>query len=893
MSSKMNLQDKVRNITKQIITKNYRVESTHLLRNFIADKREEIKKGHINGKKGSDTVRAYSKLVDKVIEGIYFASIENFDQKFSKKKKTKCVLIAIGGYGREELSPYSDVDILFLYEPLLDIFIDNLVKDIITTLWDTGFKVGHSCRTIKESMRISSLDLSAQTAMIESRYIIGNKELYKKFNKALKKNVIDKGIDFFINRKILERKRRHTMYDESVNLLEPNIKESPGGLRDFHITMWAAATKYGVKSLKDLFEKGLISKKEMKSIMKSYDFLLRVRNDLHFLVGKRWDILDINIQKRVAYNLGYRDKDNRKLVELFMQDYYINATNIYYFSTMFLDKCLAKKVLKYKKGKDIDGFFVTRDSQIDIKNGQDIFKKNPILLMKVFSYVQRFGLEISIETRKAIASYLYLIDEKYRELPEARDIFLMILKEKSAGRALRLMNELGVLDQYIPEFNPIKCLVQYDSYHKYTVDEHTLKSIEILEDLPKAKKKGLGELSELYKEISNPELIKLALLFHDIGKSGGPGHIKRGGVIADSIMERMGLPNDVSSKIRFLIDNHLVMSHISQRRDMHDHKVIREFAELIKEEENLKMLSVLTYADTKAVGHDIWSEWKATLLMELYNKAMDYIRKGGRAFLTGRSLINRLEEEILKKVPYRIDKKNIQDYLEMMPQKYTATTSAERIAKHIKLAQRLVKKKLVIDCCQNLDIGYTELMVCTHGKTGLFSMIAGTLTSKNINILGAQIFTKRDGVAIDTLQIKDLDGKPILDNKFWLAFEKDLLEVIEGKKSVEELISSRKRYVFPKKIKGPKVDTEVRIKNDISDTHTVIEVIAEDRIGLLYNITDTLFRLDLDIYIAKISTEANKAIDVFYVTDLKWKKIFYWKKLRGIEIELKRRLSKK
>lgn len=878
---------RIKNKTEQILTGK---DDTRSLRIFIANQKEEIKKAHIDGESGLRTVRAYSKFVDKVIEEIYRVSTKNFEEQFPGGRKSKCVVIAVGGYGREELNPHSDVDILVLYEPSLDKYIDTLAKDIVTLLWDTGFKVGHSLRTVKESMKIGSQDFTAQTAMTESRYIIGDKELYEKFGKALKKNSISKGIDIYIKHKMDERKRRHSMYDESINLLEPNIKESPGGLRDFHITMWAAATKYGIKNLEGLYEEKLISKRDLKTLMKSYDFLLKVRTGLHLLVDRKTDALDIEIQKKIAYNLGYRNKNNRKLVEIFMQDYYINATNIYRFSMMFLDKCLEKKKSKSKKVVVLDNDFIARNGEIDVNNCRyNIFRKNPVLLLKIFCHIQKLGLEISAETRDAIISHLKCINNDFRVSKEASETFLSILKNNNAGKTLRLMSDIGVLGRFIPEFDTIRCLVQYDIYHKYTVDEHTLKSIEVLEGLAKTKNKELKKLSELYKELHNPEILKLALLFHDIGKGGGEGHVRRGVHMAASAMKRMGLPEEVSDRIKMLIDNHLVMSHLSQRRDMHDDKVIGKFVSGIREEEILKMLYILTYADMKSVGTDVWTGWKAALLMELFDRALYHLTRGDD--VTETSLMNKLEEEILEKSSPDINEKAIKNFLEIMPNKYTATTSAEKIVTHLQLMEQLQSKKLIVDYHHNLDAGYTELIVCTEGKRGLFSLIAGTLTSKNINILGAQIFTSRYGVAIDTLQVNDLKGRSVTDKKIWKDFEKDLLGVIEGEESVEKLIKSRKRYVFPHKTKGPKIETEVRIKNNISDTHTVIEIITEDRIGLLYDITGVLFMLGHDIYVAKISTQANKVIDVFYVTDSKEKKIFHWKKLREIEYELKRKLS--
>jgi [protein-PII] uridylyltransferase len=877
------------------------------VRKMIEEKKGEIRERHKNGASGIEIAEVYTKLVDDLIIKMYEVVMDNpplspfttspsphfkggrgthpVDVSGEVKGGIKgglngqpLALVPLGGYGRRELNPFSDVDILFLYERKLDPYIDFATHNIISMLWDIGFHVGHSTRAIDDCLSIAKRDITARTAMMESRYLIGSREVFDKFFTSFKRDVTKRGVDDFIKMKIEETGQRHSLYGNTVCVSEPNVKEGPGGLRDLHTALWAAMAKFGINTLEGLERRGIIDNQEKERSLRSLDFIFRVRNDMHFLSGKKNDVLSHEIQETVARNLGYRDGDLRGVIQ-FMKDYYTHASYFYHFSNSLIDRTLRYKpgLLKriaYLKTREIGDGFVSIKDEIHVKDlNPDIFKKNPILILKIFLYCQEFSLTLGSSIKRLLNNSLALIDDNFIALPESKEILRKALKGKGVARVLRIMHDCGVLTRFLREFEHITFFSNYDFYHKFTVDEHTLRSIESLEALSGSGKDEI-ELRNIYKSISDKTALNAAVLMHDIGKGESSGHIQRGVEIASDVLKRWGM-EEINDAVLILIGNHLLMNQIAQRRDMHDVKTIAEFCDTVKNVENLKMLYLLTYGDLNGVGPGVWTNWKSALMWELYLRGYEYFSRSEEERMYDKSAIDKKKREVLALIDNESDRE-IADkcFLSVsMPDKYILSTSPEKIARHIKLLRELDGKKLVIKYFHNMDVGYTELMVCTAGKAGVFSKIAGTITSKNINILGAQIYTRLDGIAVDTLQVSTVDGKPVLDEGMLQRFEQDLFQVLEGKKTVEELLSARQRVLVPQEKGGFKISTKIEIDNNISDTHTIIEVITRDRLGVLYDITRTLFNLELNIYIAKISTEGKTAIDVFYVTEINGGKI--------------------
>ncbi|MEK6589740.1 MAG: [protein-PII] uridylyltransferase [Nitrospinota bacterium] len=873
------------------------------VREMIDVRKGEIMDRHRGGAGGITTIHAYTKLVDDLILNIY--QVVTDDHKNSVKAEAgnniteglnhPFALVALGGYGRGELNPFSDIDILFLFEKRLNQYTDFAIHNMISILWDIGFHVGHSARSVNDCLSIAKNDITARTAMMEARYLAGDREVFNRFFASFKRYVMNKGVDDFIKIKLEENVQRHFLYYNTVCISEPNVKEGQGGLRDIHTALWASMARFGISSLEGIERRGIIDNREREGIVKSLDFIFRVRNEMHFLAGKKEDVLSYEIQEEVSKNLGYRNDKGARGVIWFMKDYYDNASSINTFSNSLIERCLKYragilKMITFLKTRDIGDGFVSIKNEIYVKDlNPHIFKNNPLLLLKVFLYCQELNLTLSNSIKRTINLSLSLIDEKFIHSSESNEIFRRIIRGKGLSKVLRMMHGCGILRRFIGEFEYITYFSNYDLYHKFTVDEHILRSLECLEGLSETGDEE-AEIRKIYKGIYDTMVLKISLLLHDIGKSDSPGHIQRGLEIASPLLKRWGL-KDIRDTVLLLVGNHLLMNHIAQRRDMHDEKTIAGFCKQIESIENLKMLYLLTYADLKAVGTDIWTNWKSALLWELYLRAYEYFSMGEEERIFDRSLIDKKKGDVLALIEGESEREDAYTYFSSMPERYVLSTSPEKIVRHIKLAGELNGKKLVIKISHNLDIGYTELMVCTVGKAGVFSKIAGTLTSKNINILGAQIYTRLDNIAIDTLQISTIDGEPVLDEGVLQRFEKDLLHVLEGKKMVEELLSSRQKISIPLEKKGFKISTKVEIDNTLSDAHTIIEVITGDRLGVLYDITHTLFNYGVNIYIAKISTEGKTAIDVFYVTEIDGKKILDGDKLDMIKGSLLRVLG--
>lgn len=846
-----------------------RMKYIQFVRGWIAQEKAEIWERHLKGAGGKEISREHADLVDEIICRSYRAAL----QAHAKGRRDCCdpplILVALGGYGRGELNLHSDVDILFVYSPEITPLMEEVIGEMLRFLWDVGLPVSHSCRSLENDLHPAELDLVSCTSLMESRYLIGEKRVFDGFVRFLREDLFEGGWKTFVRQKIRERDLRYAQYEKSANLLEPNIKEGPGGLRDFHTAVWLVRAQFQLDSSHRIWDQGFARAREKEDVLEAYDFLLRVRNEMHYACGKKNDILALQLQERISEGFGHGGSEFPRGVEQFMKDYYLRANAIRSFSGRVVERCREERETK----------------KVPVQYNIDV-EEDSLWLFKVFQRGQETGQLLDEGVRDRIYAHLSKIDENFLRNPDASRLFLTLLKGERAAGILREMHELGVLGRYIPEFSDITGLIQYDPSHSYTVEEHSLKGIEYLEELPFATQPELKELATLYQGLSHPEIVKLALLLHDVGKAHGLSqvdHIERGVYLVDRLLRRMAVSRKVREKVVALVGHHILMNHAAQRRDIHDKEVIRQFAETVGDEDTLQELYLLTYADIRAVGPNVWTVWKGALLWELYHKGLTFLTRGHQEDLTGEARMDRIKEEVIEELVDEIDSVMVEEYFEAMPYKYILSTTSDKIANHIRLIGRLKEgSKLALSVTHNFEMSCSELMVCTNDRSGIFSQIAGALTSKGINILGAQIFTRKDRIAIDTLQVASVEGTPLVEPKLWEEIERDLLDAIQGEKESEEPVVQGKRYLGFRSSTAPVVPTRVEINNRISDTHTVVEVFTQDRLGLLYDITCALYRLGIDIYIAKITTEVNKAIDVFYVTDLAGRKILVEEKLKQI-----------
>lgn len=849
---------------------------TELLSHLKADlDKHRLRLRALHKKEAWELVRAHSDYVDEIISLLYYLA----KTLWQPEGEEKIAVTAVGGYGRRELCVYSDIDLLFLYENRIDKNVEKVAEEILYFLWDLGFSVGHGCRSFKDSLQLARSELTVCTALIESRYIVGPKGIYDRFFKALLGQVRKQG-DNFILEKTKEQLARHAQYDDAVNLLEPNIKESPGGLRDYHLCLWVAIFQYGPVSFSDLFHKNILSKDELISLRDSVGFLLKVRNQLHLSCSRRCDVLAMDYQEIIAEELGYQDEGSINASRKLMQDYYIHANRIRYLSSIFLQQSIKREnkskrfFSELRKIDTAEGFSVLDGELLFSEEGKNPFENNLLLMMDVFDWCAKHNLALSIDVKRLIQRSLPLIGEGFRASSQVRDVFASILKSNKAADTLRQMHEVHFLGRYIPEFDFLTCLAQRDLYHQFTVDEHTLMAIHHLEKL--SSKPGMTELSGVYNELKNPEIVKLALLFHDLGKGGEADHITGSVEWTKDILNRMKWDAETRETVLFLVAKHLEMNYLAQHHDLDDIHIIQSFADTVISAENLRMLYLVSYADLRSVGHEIWNDWKGRLLSNLYHRALGFLEK---------KTFGDLRQKVLASLPEEMDHNDAEIYLSSLPDRHQEFISAEKIVKHLKLIAKQQSGSIQIVFTQ--DSYFTELMVCTIDCSGILSRIAGVLASCDVNILGAQVNTFKGGIAIDTLQVTDIHDKPITDTKVLKKLKTTLTLVLEGKEDIDSAKLSGRRFFVPKKEAALPISPRVNLDNTFSPYYSVIQLVCRDRLGLLYDITHSLFEMGINVSMAKITTEAHRAIDTFYATEKDGKKILDRQRQETVKKKLK------
>ena len=846
------------------------------LKTLITAAQERLRQEHAAGARGRNVVRHLTALVDDVVRTVF-----QYVLAHHASANVPCALLALGGYGRGELNPHSDIDLMFLCQKTPP---DGVVRETLYLLWDVGYTLGHSVRTRRDVIHMADADITAQTAMMEARFIDGDRALFHWFQEEVgHRRFTPRKRRAFVRQKITECRQRHAAFANTVNLMEPNIKEGPGGLRDYHTALWLSMACYDTHALADLVTQGILTSTDQETVEEALDFLFRVRNTLHFHYGRKNDLLSVDVQEKLAVALDFQPTGHKQAVEHFLNDYYLHANVVFDLCLSVLEAVMHTYQPRFwrfwRRRRDIGDGFMIVDGYLTHEAPclTTQFTARPLLLLQAFVKAQMCHIPLAPTLSRAIKTHATLLaNETVRRAPEAKELFFRILAQPQAAVVLRAMHRHGLLGAYIPEFAPLHCLVQYDLYHRYTVDEHTLHSIEALEHLSETQEPSLRSLALLYHQTSDKALLKFALLLHDLGKDIGPrqaSHVHRSGELTEHVCERLGLSAEQRHVLQILVVNHLVMNHLAQRRDITDPKVIAEFASIVESVPYLEQLYLLTYADTSGVGPEVWTVWKGTLLADLYRRTLDHLLHKRNALPSEDELRQRLRPAIMTALNSHQVTANVDRFLDVMPAKYLVATPPEEIAKHIRLTQPTLTAPVVLDISHNLSVGFTTITVCVEGRRGVFAMIAGALSRNRLNILGAQIYTSKDGLAVDTLQVETTESTPVTDERVWARVEADLLAALTGERHFEAVLSQHRHSVHERKFETFAQPPHVMIDNTISDSHTVFEVQTQDRLGLLYKLTRILFEQGLDISLAKISTEANRAFDVFYVTDAQGQKI--------------------
>src|SRR5437899_2672612 len=722
--------------------------------------------------------------------------------------------------------------------------------------------------------------------------LAGDEELYADFDRRMLEEVWGQNPTPFFKEKLAENADRHARSGDSVYLLQPQLKDGQGGLRDLHTALWMAKVRFKVRSFRELVTLGVIAEAAVGELETALDFLWRVRNALHLAADGHQDQLTFELQERIAPTLGFAaDQDG---VEAFMRAYYEHATTVARFGEAVVARCL--QPAEPYRGTQPTSRVVRDGMRIQGRTlsvaGREVFTDEPAALVHVFAEAQRHGVTLSAATRELIRECLPLLAAE-RATPAVATAFLGILRAKGhVYETLFEMHKLGVLREVVPEFGHIDCLIARDPFHIYTVDHHSLMGVREVERLRAGEfARTLPHLTQVMNELPGPELLFLGMMFHDVGKGHGHDHAGRGARMMREIAARLGLNEDESAACEFLVRHHLLMSHLAQRRDVDDDQLVVDFCRTVGSVDNLQRLYVLTYADMRAVGPGVWNNWRDSLLAELFLRTRDFLEKGAVEPEDRAARAARVRARIEGAAPAAA-RPEVEAFAASMPDSYFLGTPEEMIPPHVDLRRRFAEAEaagerpaLATRLTHFPERDYSEFAVCTRDRPGLFAMLSGALAAHGMNILAARITTSRDDVALDAFRISHDEGDGAPDAERWERVERSLRRVLGGEVNVEELVERSARPSILAR-RRRQVPTSVEIHNEVSREYTVLDVYAGDRVGLLFTITNTLYHLWLEIHLAKITTMVDQVLDVFYVTDHEGRKIEDPARLETIRQEL-------
>ncbi|MBO6782328.1 MAG: [protein-PII] uridylyltransferase [Alphaproteobacteria bacterium] len=799
----------------------------------------------------------------------------------------RMAVVAVGGYGRGELAPYSDIDLLFLFPWKQTAHGEQIVEYMLYMLWDLGLKVGHSTRSIEDCTRLAKRDLTIRTALLEARYLWGDQELFLELRKAFNDDVKSRSAMDFMTGKLAERDERHEKMGDSRYYVEPNIKDGKGGLRDLQTLYWIAKYAYDVDSVAELVDRGVITRAEARNFNKDQNFLWSVRFHLHYISGRAEERLTFDVQTQIAERMGYAERAGASGVERFMKHYYIVAKDVGDLTRIFCAAIEAEnmsrpmiRLPRIRKPRDLMGFDLDRDRLTVTSDSQ--FAEDPVALIRLFYVAHNEGFDIHPHALRLVTQSLKLIDKAVREDPEANRMFVeMATSIDSPELVLTRMNEAGVFGKFLRDFGRVVGQTQHDMYHVYTVDEHTIQAIGLLAKIERGELKTEHPVaSEVIHKVSSRRALYLAVLFHDIAKGRGGDHSVLGARVAKRVCPRLGLEAEECETVEWLVREHLVMSNVAQKRDLNDPKTIHDFVEIVQSPERLRQLLCLTVVDMRATGPNVWNNWKAELLRELYHAAGD-VMSGGQ-LTDARADRVAAAKGRLREALADWPEEDIEAHFERGYAGYWLTFDTDTLAHQARVIREAEQQGLPLSIRTRVrnDIDVTELTIYTQDHPGLFSRVAGAISAVDANIVDAKAFTTPQGMALETFWLQDNADSALSASGTLAKLTVQIERALAGEMKREE--AHAQRTFVPERIKVFKVPPRVIIDNTASATHTVIEINGRDRPGFLYSVTRALFGLSLQISSAKISTFGERAVDVFYVKDSFGTKITHESRLAKI-----------
>jgi [protein-PII] uridylyltransferase len=860
--------------------------------------RTEIRRRFEASGDGAAVVREQSFLMDQLIRALFDVVTGDIYPLPNPTSGERLALVAVGGYGRGELAPFSDVDLLFLLPYKQTPRTEQVVESLLYLLWDLGLKIGQSTRSVEECLRQAKSDLTIRTGLLEARYLWGDEALFRELKKRFDSEVVRGTAAQFVEAKLAERDERHRRVGDSRYQLEPNVKEGKGGLRDLHTLFWIAKYIYRIDDVAKLVDLGVLSAEESQRFARAQSFLWTVRCQLHYLAGRAEERLTFDVQTEIGRRMGYTDHAGSRGVERFMKHYFLVAKDVGDLTRIFCaileaDQQRKRRLSWVRWGigrRGLDGFML--DGERLTIPSDDFFKKDPVALLRLFHVAQQQGLDIHPRALRRVSQSLRLIDKRLREDLEANRLFIEILTSRNDPEtALRRMNEAGVLGRFIPDFGRVVAQMQYDMYHHYTVDEHTLFAIGILHKIEDGLLRDeLPLATALAATILSRRALYLAVLLHDIAKGRGGDHSVLGERVALKLGPRLGLSAEETETVAWLVRWHLLMSGTAFKRDIGDPQTIGDFVGLVQSPERLKLLLILTTADIRAVGPQVWNGWKAALLRDLFSRALE-VMSGGLTVEAQDSRVAAAQAAARQRLPDFSD----EEFAALVKSGYPfywLSFDADTHARHARLMREAEASGAPLTVEKRVDPqrAVTEITLYTADHPGLFSRIAGALAVSGANIVDARIMTMSNGMALDTFWVQDLTGgafdRPDKLAKLAVVFENVLTGDLKPHRELA------RPAAIPSRMQVFTVAPRVLIDNKASASHTVIEVNGRDRPGLLFELTRELTRLSLQVSSAKISTYGEKVVDVFYVKNLFGHKVEHPVKLAEIHTTLEAVLGK-
>src|SRR6266576_838477 len=860
-----------------------------LYKKFLKVEEHRLRLKHQAGVGGREICVRRAELVDILLRYVFDAAAATV--RGNGETKVPVALIALGGYGRGELNPFSDVDVMVLHHhgvAEISPHLQEMANQVLYLLWDSGFKVGHSTRSIKEAITEANRDMRTKTAMLESRFLAGDSELAQEFRKQFRSKCVDGHEQEYVAMRMQDQVSRHKKYGDSVYLQEPNLKSGCGGLRDYQNLLWMTYFKEGSLSTNQLVGKDWLSESDQRRIERAYDFLLRLRTDLHYATGRATDILHMNLQEQIATRLGYSPRKGQLRNEALMRDCYHHTRNILRVTERITEQFVSGHVtsktralfsfLPLTRGHKtpIGVSFFVQNKQLN-PSRRDLFRDDPEQMMRAFELAQGRGLDLSPELEDLLSRSLRHVTRTYQYARGPRVIFTSILSQKGrVGRVLRMMHRADFLGRYIPEFGQLTCLVQHEFLHRYTADEHTLVCIDKLDALAQTDDPKLIHYGKLFEQLADPLVLYLALLLHDSGKAVGRPHSEASALFAQRVAARLQLSSEQRKSLIRLVDHHLTLSMMAQQRNLDDPATVMEFAQTVKDQKNLDALMLLTLADGQGTSADAWSDWKESLVWELFHETSRYLTDQKSYYEQTKIERESLQVSVAEALPPDYADE-IEAHFDFMPDNYFRGCDVPEIVEHLKLLRSFFENVSsrdeqplapAIKWKAFTEHGHTVMTFCTWDRERLLAKVAGSFSVVPLNILSADDFPRGDNVVLSVFRVCNTKAHAVTDRREFELVEQTLRRALEDENfDFLPLIEKAKRQSRLRLAPGIEFPTHIGVDNKTHPMYTLIEIQAPDRLGLLYDILASLDRQSVSIALSRINTQDGAAMDTLYVVD--------------------------